>query len=261
MTVVTSLVTIRDRYASWTDPLSVRLRQWIDETDTSNLEQRVGILVSKILVNPLNERIPLRSPDLDRIWVWDGEFLKHYQQQTGSNVSPFDGKPIEAKPHAFAREVLAWLRPAGSEEERGVVANTACGGELVAPGEEARTIFLQYYIFAQRFIQRELCRHLTSSLDQSAKALERTAAVSQAETERLKEKNARVLAGLSDALTAGSSSLKEIEKGTRGVHQILLKEREGDLKKTEEEANMLKQTLEAQRIRLEALRSERTRMG
>ena len=244
---VATLHSIRDKYAAWTDPLSQRLKEYLSKTDNPlTLGRRIEVLTSEILVNPFNERIPLQSPVLDRVWVWEESFLSHYQQQTGLTISPFDGQPINAKPHAFAREILALVRSTalvrsmslvgsvvsvvraeeGEAGERGIVATVApCREDLVVAASperaqaQAQLVYTQYWVFAQRFIQRELCRQLNSSIGQSIGALTLHTAVSKAKTEHLKEKNAAALARLSNSCAESSASIKDTEKTTIWVHQ------------------------------------------
>lgn len=107
------------KFEKSTDWLSLELLQWgakvidadldmDDNSDSVDLQSRIHELMNNILVNPL-EQNPLESPVIDRDgWTWESRMLEDYMKK--SNLSPFDAKKIQPKPHAFAKAMLVWAK-------------------------------------------------------------------------------------------------------------------------------------------------------
>ncbi len=115
------LATILEKFQLWADDLSLQLYEWGSSAVLSVAEEgeigarEFGVKVSKqldelekdILVNPLT-REALESPLIDRGWTWEKTTLDTYLKV--SQISPFDGKPIQATTHEFAVDMMKWLK-------------------------------------------------------------------------------------------------------------------------------------------------------
>lgn len=107
------------RHLTWKDPLSIRLFKWGSKVLSINLTnittaplvvelgtERIEKLREKIVINFVDLKSTLKEPMLDRKWTWEKSVLENYLKL--SSLSPFDEQPIQAVPHTFAHEILAW---------------------------------------------------------------------------------------------------------------------------------------------------------
>lgn len=119
-TSLMQLVEILEKYENWNDPLSLKLFDWgakaitiISKISKNNdyekfAKESIQFLVQSILVSDLTGST-LKTPLLDRQWVWEEAELKQFQAETQCNLSPFDQIAIQQTPHLFANAMISWV--------------------------------------------------------------------------------------------------------------------------------------------------------
>lgn len=239
------LLTIRDLYMSWSDPLSVHLREWSDEgvafcksgpgisvnAFEKGLEKRINVLVSEILINPSDdERTLLVSPHLVGTEVWEEEELIPGGTSLRSGI-PFS----TSKTHDYAVEMLSWLhsirfQPASPKSKKIEFTLTDEELEKLQQEEEAEKTTLS----------RDVIRGLEQLETQHAEIARENKACEEAQRILLEEK-------AKEALELDTSARREAEEHLRKVtnlknERLALKEELVQLK--EEMANLKKQALE-----------------
>lgn len=261
----TTLKSIKEKHAAWSDPLSLRLKRWAEKTTDSNLKAQVAKLYEKILVNPLNESFRLQEPVLASGRVWEKQCLDHYKAETELSISPFDGKPLgEAQPHSFARAVLDWSAPLMGGESRAL---EKVESKEMAPSSSAtdkarqKTVYAMYWYLAQKAEQRQIVRSLSREMTQLAKSLETRAALSRAHAEELQEQNNKGMRSFSESCTSSASVVQKTQDETVGIHQKIEEEIARGLKKVQELEAALKKSMEVETARAESLKRERAQLG
>jgi hypothetical protein len=156
---------------NWTDTLSKRLFDWskraILEIDPQDLPDTVKvptevlkdavalieILRREILVNPLSQGDALKSPVLERNWVWEEWMYHNYvtvQNGIDRLTSPFDDQPMEPiRVHQFAVEMLQWMNS---------VIHLAPAASAVIPAERSVVLLERSIVLSQG---RELVNRAT----------------------------------------------------------------------------------------------------
>lgn len=262
------LKVIINKYESWSDPLSERLKRWGKKAKDSNLEKRVYKLRSEILVNSLDERLRLQVPILDRKWVWEELFLKHYLSYTGTTTSPFDNEIIDAKPHAFALDLLDWSKPFKDvlldnhtgDSEVLVPCGVVSTKEKIDPAV-AYMVYSVYLVLAQGFVQRMKMRDLCRTLTKSAETMSVIASDSRASTEVLKEQNTKSIAAFTYFLEKSPAAISEAQKSEFKIRQSMIDEKQRHLENTQEENNNLQTFKENQKKEITSLRQQLGRTG
>jgi hypothetical protein len=253
-----TLTPILEKYGKWRgDPLSLELEKWGKKVNTSNLELSIVKLFSKILINPLDPSLRLKKPLLDRQWIWEERFLKDYLAKAETpNLSPFDQKPMKVEPHLFAQALLDWAAPEESATETRAVEKV--DSKALAPDRDiSRKTQIIYTVLAQRFVQRQLWSNLTRSMNESSHALTQSTAGAESHALVLKEQNERGVASYTHALSESAVSLKDTLKACVEVREVIVSDREKDLRQTQKDLEKMKAIRASQLEQIESLRHQR----
>lgn len=216
-----TLLTIKVTYSGWDDHLSKRLHRWCEKVFSTSIGDRASALAhgekvlnrlsTKILVNPFDDRYPLLSPVLDRNWTWEEWTLCDYMDRTKRKDSPYDGQAIDAKPHLFARAMIAWLRTLRSHEP------IKSSWDYVMPRlpdgpKMADAYFKLYQLFAKRVISMQKTREMRFQAEAAEKDFDTKAAESEKNTKEETKENAARLQKLRTIFQEGMAANKKAHK-------------------------------------------------
>lgn len=185
------LADILERFQNCNDDLSQQLFKWgsnaviltaiAEGMDLSEfkvkVEKELETLAREILVNPMTHQ-PLQVPLIDREWVWEKSILDDYLEL--SNISPFDGLPIQAKTHEFALAMINWLKDVHDTNQIAlpVDKDKSAIGNLIKPEVSDDMRLNNYYHLAK-------CAHNVKSLRILQNAFNAT--------EKMYEENAEII--------------------------------------------------------------------
>lgn len=257
------LMAIKEEFKDWKeDALSRNLHRFILDVDRLKsipiidrkkcklqLEELLNNLNACIFVNPLNEMLPLLAPLLDRTWVWDKWSLAEFQSLTERKDSPFDQKPILAKPHSFAMVVMNKWKSVFKEQKSNHSPRFTLlpkGSTQVKDTPESRKEYSGYFDYlAGHYITMQQMRDLQFTMkimgeefdEIVVQSKEITEEETQLNIERLNAMNMIFKEGLAAANTAHETNTTRLE-----VKQKALNEKQAVLES--EQAKLKKETAE-----------------
>lgn len=229
-----TLKEIRDANQGNQDILSQRLHRWIEKVISTpilstspatvesvkndlarfqaKMEKRLAKLANDILTNPLQPGVPLESPLLDREWTWETWVLALYKKLTDRTTSPFDKKPIEEKPHLFARAMIAWAKTFKAQEPLmshwDLVPDYSA--QFKNDPQALKTAYAELFdLLAQRAITRKLEREFFGAAKKMVKDDEKRTAESDRLRKEESKKNAESIEAIGTKYKEGVAAHKK----------------------------------------------------